>query len=96
MTDLLCHRSFFSCKGKTLNVLINDNNNSNSLSLKFRDLRPQELFGKLVGKMSSSHYIPEHTKMINQQWWSEKIETRPRVAHWSSGRGDVSLRIAIA
>ena len=30
MADLLCHRSFFSCKDNTLNVCINNNNNNNS------------------------------------------------------------------
>ena len=29
MADLLCHRSFFSCKGNTLNVWINNSNNNN-------------------------------------------------------------------
>ena len=28
MADLLCHRSFFSCKDNTLNVRINNNNNT--------------------------------------------------------------------
>ena len=32
MADLLCHRSFFSCKDNTLNVWINNNNNNNTVA----------------------------------------------------------------
>ena len=32
MADLLCHRSFFSCKDNTLNVCINNNNNNRNIT----------------------------------------------------------------
>ena len=37
MTDLLCYRSFFSCKDNTLNMCINNNKNNNRSEMNFNE-----------------------------------------------------------
>ena len=39
MADLLCHRSFFSCKDNTLNVWINNNNNNMAINLSMQTVQ---------------------------------------------------------
>ena len=72
MADFSCHRSFFSCKDNTPNVLIYTKNNSNNLRPMALDVLRYQ--AHLVGEINaSSHvisgiFINDHSELLFLVW----------------------------